>query len=356
MVPPRYVVIERLRRERRCCGLLRTGTVTLTYSRAAAADVEVRLGQLMHPSDAHLRLAQWYEALLGGDERMMRHREAIHHMEDAASLEPAWRDALTPFCRGFEPHKLALGWHLNYLLLVALLALLVMDFITLHDSLPFGEIGLTLLYGFLAEPMLAALFVLIEIVQIFFALMVLRKLLAYTGLDSKLVQLFDRLSARRVSISARFSQNGATLRSSAWDEGGALDGRSSGVERLSRRASSTSFYDEAAEQPGVPTGASEQRDVAAVTRGGSIKRGGSLLRRGYSFHADEDDDEEHAGAGSIELSTSSIDSSSSPRDCDPVLGGGGAGRAGSKGRSSVRKGSFHTLEEDGADGDTSLRL
>ena len=142
VVPPRYVVIERLRRERRCCGLLRTGTVTLTYSRAAAADVEVRLGQLMHPSDAHLRLAQWYEALLGGDERMMRHREAIHHMEDAASLEPAWRDALTPFCRGFEPHKLALGWHLNYLLLVALLALLVMDFITLHDSLPFGEIGL----------------------------------------------------------------------------------------------------------------------------------------------------------------------------------------------------------------------
>ena len=343
VVPPRYVAIERLRRERRCRGLLRTDTVTLTYSLTASAQLQVRLRQLVHPSDAHVRLAQWYEALVAGAERT-HHRQAISHMLETVSLVPGWRDALTPFCRGFEPRRLALGWRLNYGLLIALLALLVMDFITLRDTLPFGEIGLTLLYGFFAEPMLAALLLLVEIVQIFFALAVLRKLLSYTGLQDKLIQLFDDLSARKDSISSRFSKDCAALRSSSWDEGGALGSGSSGPERLSRRASSSTC--DAADGLSIAgEGDVESAAVAAPQPRASVRRSGSsILRRGYSVHKDEEDSAGHVEAGSIEMSAS-VESPASPGERDSVLGGVGVS-GGAKVRRSTRGGSLYSRHED----------
>ena len=77
--PPRFVCIERLRRERACGCLWHTGYVTVTYSLSSAQEAtEVQPSSLVHPAEAHRRLAAWYHAYL---EDGHTHDETIMQLE-----------------------------------------------------------------------------------------------------------------------------------------------------------------------------------------------------------------------------------------------------------------------------------
>ena len=148
-VPLRYVEIDKLRRDRQWCGLRRTGECTATYSLTEAGGVLVEPCHLVHPVDAHRQLSAWYVeriGALGEDETAAHsrsHEDTLQMMVEEFGLNPKWRDALTPYCGPFVHTKRTAGWWANYVLLAMLVALLLMDFLTLRDTLPLGAIAHT---------------------------------------------------------------------------------------------------------------------------------------------------------------------------------------------------------------------
>ena len=54
-----------MRRERRCCGLFRTGKIIASYSLdSAQSDNEVQPGMVIHPVEAHRRISHWYTEMI----------------------------------------------------------------------------------------------------------------------------------------------------------------------------------------------------------------------------------------------------------------------------------------------------
>jgi len=188
---------------------------------------------LVHPAYANSQLARWYVTALADG---APHEEIMSEMEETFGLPHAWRDALTPFCGAFIHDQRRIGWYLNYLLVTLLLLLLIMDYLTLRDVLPFVEIGETIAAGFFVDPALSALKLVREIAYIVVALTVLRQVLKRTGVEEKLIVLYEHIANRMSNISQRVSARAADSRTA---RGGAAYGIGSGYEgqRPSKRAS-----------------------------------------------------------------------------------------------------------------------
>ena len=159
--PPRFVVVDRMRRERRCCGLFRTGKIIASYSLdSAQSDNEVQPGMVIHPVEAHRRISHWYTEMINLGHG---HDEVLEELERISKLPPGWRDSTMPYWGAFDGAKKRTGWRLNYLLHTLLIAILIMDYLTLQDTIPFTAVGESLLIGFFVEPLLEAVWLLFRL-------------------------------------------------------------------------------------------------------------------------------------------------------------------------------------------------
>lgn len=229
-MPLRYVPIELLERKRKWCRHVRTEKVAVTYSRQEACGIEVDALEVVEPAEAHRILGRWYECQLL--EKGTPHADVMEAMEDAFFVPPLWRDALRPYSGAFAGGKLINAWRFNYLVLALLIALLVMDYLTLKNTLSSGSVGETLLLGLVVEPTVEALWVLLEVLYILVGLALVQKLLEMTGVVSKakIKRARQALEVRRASLPKRFSAASAATRTSTHAR---LSMRSASVQRTS---------------------------------------------------------------------------------------------------------------------------
>ena len=231
--PPRFVVVDRMRRERRCCGLFRTGKIIASYSLdSAQSDNEVQPGMVIHPVEAHRRISHWYTEMINLGHG---HDEVLEELERISKLPPGWRDSTMPYWGAFDGAKKRTGWRLNYLLHTLLIAILIMDYlITLQDTIPFTAVGESLLIGFFVEPLLEAVWLLFQIVLIFFILQLVRTILKKLGLYKRIGKALDLQAPAISSRRSRFvDPKAVALRST--NSTLAL-GSTVAVERQERRA------------------------------------------------------------------------------------------------------------------------
>jgi len=216
---PRFVRVDKLRWERTCLGVRRAGTYMATFSSLAEEDRLVS-SSIIPPVLAQKELAIFYTSCLG---RGMTHTDAMAEIETISEVTPGWRDA-TIFSGAFDADKLRTGWRLAWALTAGLLLLLVMDFLTLYELLPFLKIGETLLLGFFVEPAFAAISLAFEALMIIIALFFVKRLLERVGLGAiteavggALENVQEVLMNRLSNATSAFDNSHASSRSSGWD-------------------------------------------------------------------------------------------------------------------------------------------
>ena len=119
--------------------------------------------------------------------------------------------------------------------IMLLVRVLLMDYLTLKDTIPFVAVGETLVIGLIVEPIMEAIRLLAEVALILFILTLIKYLLTRFGLQRKIEEMFvvvsDALSTRQEEISARASPSLVALRSTS------SFGSNDGLRHVLRRAS-----------------------------------------------------------------------------------------------------------------------
>ena len=109
----------------------------VTYKDDAADNRKITADQLvLTPMEVHRRLAMQYQ------KRRVEgwpHEDAMAELNQHCGLPVVWRGC-RPFTGGFDLRRLLLGWALSWCVFVLSLALLMYDWLSQRDEIPFGSV------------------------------------------------------------------------------------------------------------------------------------------------------------------------------------------------------------------------
>ena len=124
-------------------------TYTIFYQ-LPPGEESITLQQLvLMPMVVHRRLAIHYERRRVDG---WTHDEAMAELSEHCGLPVVWRGC-APFTGNFDPKRLKRAWVINWVLFCGLLGLVLFDYLSLRDDLPFGAVMTTFLISSFAMPM-----------------------------------------------------------------------------------------------------------------------------------------------------------------------------------------------------------
>ena len=123
-----------------------TFSVTYRYTGGKA----LSLSQVvLTPMVVHRRLSvQYHRRRVEG----WTHDEAMAELSEHSGLPVVWRGCI-PFTGNYNPTRLLVGWTINWTIFVLLLGLILFDWLSLRDIIPFGDVMTTFLLSTILLPL-----------------------------------------------------------------------------------------------------------------------------------------------------------------------------------------------------------